>query len=442
VSINGFSLLTGANAPNAAFLFVEAKKWDERKETVAKIVERLNKKLAVTIQRGTAIAFGPPPIQGLGTSAGFSMMLQDRGGNTPQFLEAETNKFMAAARKRQEIGSIRTTFNAGSPQIKLDIDRDKAEKLDVAISSISSTIGAFMGGSYVNDFNRFGRQYRVYVQAEAPYRVSPEQMSQFYVRSRQGALVPLNSLVSYRNVSGPEFTNRFNLYRSAEVTGAPAPGFSSMQALNALEELAKASLPPSMGYQWTNVSYQEKQSEGKGGTVFIFALIFVFLILAAQYESWGLPFSVLLGTPFAVFGAFLGLWLARIDNSLIVNNVFAQIGLVMLIGLAAKNAILIVEFAKEEYEKGMGLVEAAMHAAKLRFRPILMTAFAFILGVIPLLRATGAGSQSRVVMGITVFAGMLVATILGVLIVPGLFVFIEKLTGKKKSSTTTDNTTI
>jgi HAE1 family hydrophobic/amphiphilic exporter-1 len=294
----------------------------------------------------------------------------------------------------------------------------------------------------VNDFNRFGRQYRVYVQAEAPYRVSPEQMSQFYVRSRQGALVPLNSLVSYRNVSGPEFTNRFNLYRSAEVTGAPAPGFSSMQALNALEELAKASLPPSMGYQWTNVSYQEKQSEGKGGTVFIFALIFVFLILAAQYESWGLPFSVLLGTPFAVFGAFLGLWLARIDNSLIVNNVFAQIGLVMLIGLAAKNAILIVEFAKEEYEKGMGLVEAAMHAAKLRFRPILMTAFAFILGVIPLLRATGAGSQSRVVMGITVFAGMLVATILGVLIVPGLFVFIEKLTGKKKSSTTTDNTTI
>ncbi|MFN9493972.1 MAG: efflux RND transporter permease subunit [Sphingobacteriales bacterium] len=442
VTINGFSLLTGANAPNAAFLFVEAKKWDERKETVAKIVERLNKKLAVTIQRGTAIAFGPPPIQGLGTSAGFSMMLQDRGGNTPQFLEAETNKFMAAARKRQEIGSIRTTFNAGSPQIKLDIDRDKAEKLDVAISSISSTIGAFMGGSYVNDFNRFGRQYRVYVQAEAPYRVSPEQMSQFYVRSRQGALVPLNSLVSYRNVSGPEFTNRFNLYRSAEVTGAPAPGFSSMQALNALEELAKASLPPSMGYQWTNVSYQEKQSEGKGGTVFIFALIFVFLILAAQYESWGLPFSVLLGTPFAVFGAFLGLWLARIDNSLIVNNVFAQIGLVMLIGLAAKNAILIVEFAKEEYEKGMGLVEAAMHAAKLRFRPILMTAFAFILGVIPLLRATGAGSQSRVVMGITVFAGMLVATILGVLIVPGLFVFIEKLTGKKKSSTTTDNTTI
>lgn len=442
VTINGYSLLTNAYAPNAAFLFVEVKNWEERKETVAQMVERLNKKFAVTIQRGTAIAFGPPPIQGLGTSSGFSLMLQDRGGNSPQFLENETTKFMEEARKRPEIASIRTTFSAASPQIKLDIDRDKAEKLDVALSSISSTIGAFMGGNYINDFNRFGRQYRVYVQAEAAYRVNPEQMSLFSVRSRKGNLIPLNSLVSYRSVSGPEFTNRFNLYRAAELSGAPAPGFSSMQALHALEEVAKASLPPSMGYQWTNVSYQEKQSEGKGGTVFIFAIIFVFLILAAQYESWGLPFSVLLGTPFAVFGAFLGLWLARMDDSLIVNNVFAQIGLVMLIGLAAKNAILIVEFAKAEYENGKGLVEAAVYAAKLRFRPILMTAFAFILGVIPLLRASGAGAQSRVVMGITVFAGMLVATVLGVLIVPGLFVFIERLTGKKKSSPNSDNSTI
>jgi hydrophobic/amphiphilic exporter-1 (mainly G- bacteria), HAE1 family len=442
VTINGFSLLTNAYAPNAAFLFVEVKKWDERKETVSQLVTRLNKKLAKEITRGTAIAFGPPPIQGLGTSAGFSLMLQDRGGNSPQFLEENTIKFMAEARKRPEIGSIRTTFNAGSPQIKLDIDRDKAEKLDVPISSISSTVGAFMGGNYVNDFNRFGRQYRVYIQAEPEYRVSPDMMSQFNVRSRQGALVPLTSLVSYRNVIGPEFTNRFNLYRSAELSGAPADGYSSMQALNALQDVAKASLPASMGYQWINVSYQEKESEGKGGTVFIFAIIFVFLILAAQYESWGLPFSVLLGTPFAVFGAFLGLWLSRMSDPLIVNNVFAQIGLVMLIGLAAKNAILIVEFAKAEYEQGKGLAESAMYAAKLRFRPILMTAFAFILGVIPLLRASGAGAQSRVVMGITVFSGMLIATILGVLIVPGLFVFIERLTGKKKKEQAPDKTTV
>jgi HAE1 family hydrophobic/amphiphilic exporter-1 len=441
VTINGFSLLTNAYAPNSAFLFVEVKKWDEREETVAQLVTKLNQTFAKDITRGTAVAFGPPPIQGLGTSAGFSMMLQDRGGNTPQYLSANADKFMAEARKRPEIGSIRTTFRSGSPQIKLDIDRDKAEKLDVPISSISTTIGAFLGGNYVNDFNRFGRQYRVYIQAEPEYRVRPENMQQFNVRSKGGALVPLTTLVSYKNVSGPEFTNRFNLYRSAEISGTPAEGYSSMQALHALEEVAKSALPQDMSYQWTNVSYQEKQSEGKGGAVFIFALIFVFLILAAQYESWGLPFSVLLGTPFAVFGAFLGLWLARLDNSLIVNNVFAQIGLVMLIGLAAKNAILIVEFAKMEYEQGKPLVEAALNAAKLRFRPILMTAFAFILGVIPLLTATGAGSQSRLVMGITVFSGMLIATILGVIIVPGLYVFIEKLTGKKKTVQEPEKTT-
>lgn len=441
VTINGYSLLTNAYSPNASFLFVEVKKWDEREETVTELTAKLNKAFAKDISRGTVIAFGPPPIQGLGTSAGFSLMLQDRGGNTPQYLSANVDKFMAEARKRPEIGSIRTTFRSGSPQIKLEIDRDKAEKLDVPISSISTTVGAFLGGNYVNDFNRFGRQYRVYIQAEPEYRVRPEDMQQFNVRSKGGALVPLTTLVSNKNVSGPEFTNRFNLYRSAEISGAPAEGYSSMQALNALQEVAKTALPPDMSYQWTNVSYQEKQSEGKGGTVFIFALIFVFLILAAQYESWGLPFSVLLGTPFAVFGAFLGLWLARMDNSLIVNNVFAQIGLVMLIGLAAKNAILIVEFAKMEYEQGKPLKEAALNAAKLRFRPILMTAFAFILGVIPLLTATGAGSQSRVVMGITVFSGMLIATILGVLIVPGLYVFIENLSGKKKKNKLPEQTT-
>jgi HAE1 family hydrophobic/amphiphilic exporter-1 len=287
----------------------------------------------------------------------------------------------------------------------------------------------------VNDFNRFGRQYRVYLQAEPEYRVSPDNMNQFSVRSKQGVQVPLTSLVSHRKISGPEFTNRFNLYRSAEISGTPGEGYSSIEALNALEEVAKQVLPTDVGYAWTNVSYQEKQSEGKGGTVFLFALLFVFLILAAQYESWSLPFSVLLGTPFAVLGAFLGLWLARMSSPLFVNNVFAQIGLVMLIGLAAKNAILIVEFAKMEVEQGKSVKEAALNAARLRFRPILMTAFAFILGVVPLLTATGAGSQARKVMGITVFSGMLVATILGVILVPGLFVLIEEMTGKKKKAT-------
>jgi HAE1 family hydrophobic/amphiphilic exporter-1 len=434
-TINGFSLLTGAIAPNSAFLFVEAKKWDDRSETVDQILKKLNGAFAMKITKGTVYAFGPPPIQGLGTSAGFSLMLQDRGGNTPEYLFANLQKFIAAAKQRPEIASVNSTFRTGAPQYKLDIDRDKAEKLGVSLSSVSAALGAFLGGNYVNDFNRFGRQYRVYLQAEPEYRVSPDNMNQFSVRSKQGVQVPLTSLVSHRKISGPEFTNRFNLYRSAEISGTPGEGYSSIEALNALEEVAKQVLPTDVGYAWTNVSYQEKQSEGKGGTVFLFALLFVFLILAAQYESWSLPFSVLLGTPFAVLGAFLGLWLARMSSPLFVNNVFAQIGLVMLIGLAAKNAILIVEFAKMEVEQGKSVKEAALNAARLRFRPILMTAFAFILGVVPLLTATGAGSQARKVMGITVFSGMLVATILGVILVPGLFVLIEEMTGKKKKAT-------
>jgi HAE1 family hydrophobic/amphiphilic exporter-1 len=439
-TIAGYSMLTSAIAPNAAFLFVEAKKWDEREETVAEITSRLNKIFAFNVTKGTVFSFGPPPIQGLGTSAGFSMMLQDRGGRTPEYLFQNLQKFMAAARQRPEIATINSSFRAGTPQVKLEIDRDKAEKLGVPLSSISAALGAFLGGSYINDFNRFGRQYRVYLQAEPEYRVSPENLNQFSVRSKGGLQVPLSTLVTSKKIYGPEFTNRFNLYRAAELSGTPKEGFSSLQALNALEEVAKEVLPGDMSYQWTNVSYQEKKSEGQGATVFLFAMIFVFLILAAQYESWSLPFSVLLGTPFAAMGAFLGLWIARQSDPMFVNNVFAQIGLVMLIGLAAKNAILIVEFAKAEYEAGRPLKEAALHAAKLRFRPILMTAFAFILGVVPLLTATGAGSQARKVMGITVFSGMLVATILGVLLVPALFVLIESLGGKKKrqeSPTTT-----
>jgi HAE1 family hydrophobic/amphiphilic exporter-1 len=311
-------------------------------------------------------------------------------------------------------------------------------KLGVPVSSITSTLGTFLGGSYVNDFNRFGRQYKVYVQSEPSYRVNPDGLTDIYVKNNNGDMVPITSLVSARKTTGPEFTNRFNLFRAAEVSGAPAEGYSSAQSLQALEEVAKEVLPKDMGYDWANMSYQEKKSSGSAASIFMMALVFVFLILAAQYESWKLPFSVLLGTPFAVFGAFLGLTLARLGDNGYLNNVFAQIGLVMLIGLAAKNAILIVEFAKEKYDKGMPLFEAAMESAKLRFRPILMTAFAFILGVTPLLTATGAGAQARKVMGMAVFSGMLVATILGVLLVPALFVMIEKF-GKKKHIVAAEN---
>ena len=438
-TITGFSMLTGAIQSNSGFFFISAKPWADRKETVDQIIRKLNIRLVTKITDGTAFAFGPPPIPGLGTSAGFTLMLQDIGGNTPDYLQKQTLAFIAAAKKRPELAQVRTTYNAGAPQIKLDIDRDKAMKLGVPVSSITSALGTFMGGSYVNDFNRFGRQYKVYIQSEPGYRVTPDNMNNIYVKNNSGNMVPITTLVSARKTTGPDFTNRYNLFRASEVSGAPAPGFSSTQALTALEEVAKEVLPRDMSYDWTNMSYQEKKSSGSASTIFLMALVFVFLILAAQYESWKLPFSVLLGTPFAVFGALLGLTLARFSDSSYLNNVFAQIGLVMLIGLAAKNAILIVEFAKEEHQKGIPLFEAAMAGAKLRFRPILMTAFAFILGVTPLLTATGAGAQARKVMGMTVFSGMFVATILGVLLVPALFVMIEKIGIKKKVAETIIN---
>jgi HAE1 family hydrophobic/amphiphilic exporter-1 len=411
-------------------LFVSLKPWEERKETAKDFVNKFNKVFSAEITNATVMVFGPPAIQGLGASAGFSLMLQDRGGNTPQYLAQQTQVFLTAAQKRPEIKRIYTTFNAGIPQIKLEIDNDKAMKLGVPVSTVTEALGAFLGASYVNDFNRFGRQYKVYIQAEGVDRDKADDLNSIYVKNAKGEMVPVSTLVTVTKVTGPDFTNRLNLFRAAEIGGTPADGYSSAQALKALEEVAAEVLPADMSYDYINLSYQEKHSPG-GTTVFLMALFFVFLILAAQYESWKLPFSVLLGTPFAVFGAFLGLWLARFGSDAYVNNVFAQIGLVMLIGLAAKNAILIVEFAKMETEKGVPLFEAAMNSAKLRFRPILMTAFAFILGVVPLLTAKGAGSQARIVMGMGVFSGMLIATILGVLLIPAFFVMIEGF-GKKK----------
>jgi multidrug efflux pump subunit AcrB len=296
---------------------------------------------------------------------------------------------------------------------------------------VNTTLGALLGSSYINDFNRFGRVYKVYLQAEPEFRRDPKQLGLFYVRNQKGGMVPLDAIVTTRPSAGPEFTNRFNLFRAAELTGVPAGGYSSTQALDALEQTAREVLPPDMSLDWADMSFQERRAPGVA-LVFGLAVFLVFLILAAQYESWGLPFSVLLGTPFAAFGAYLGLWLARQYSPSYVNNIFAQIGLIMLIGLAAKNAILIVEFAKMEHDHGKSLVEAALLAAKLRFRPILMTAFAFILGVVPLLTATGAGAEARKVMGMAVFAGMLVATILGVCLIPMLYVAVEKAIGGAK----------
>lgn len=433
-TVSGFSLLTSAYGTNTGFFFVSLKPWEERirpEEHAFAIIRRLNASLTSALPTAQAMAFGPPAIPGLGTGSGFSMMLQDRSGKDPAYLAAQTQKFIEAARTRPEIGRVATVFRAAVPQIFANIDREKALKQGVALTDLNQTLGSFLGGAYVNDFNRFGRLYKVYVQADPAYRSKIDDLKLFYVRNASDQMVPITTLLSTQEVRGPDFTNRFNLFRSAEVQGAPAPGYSSADALKALEEVAKTVLPEGMSYEWNAMSYQEKNAPA-ASWVFMLGVLFVFLILAAQYESWALPFGVLLGTPFAILGAFGGLWLARLlMGEAYLNNIFAQIGLLTLVGLAAKNAILIVEFARARAHSGVPAVEAAIEAAKSRFRPILMTAFAFILGVVPLVLATGSGAEGRKVMGMAVFAGMLVATILGVILVPALFVLVEKLSGKR-----------
>ena len=437
-TIVGYSMLSSSATTNTAFVFVSLKEWGERPDPAQfarGITQTLNGRFAREIPDAIAFAFGPPAIPGLGTGSGFSMMLQDRSGQSPEYLEQQAWSFIDAAQQRPEIASAMTTYSSKVPQLFANTDRDSALKRGVSIDDLNTTLGANFGGAYVNDFNRFGRLYKVYIQAEPEYRSSPEELSQFKVRNRDGGMVPLTTLVDLQPMSGPAYTNRFNLFRAAEIIGGPAPGYSSAQALTALEEVAAEVLPAGMSYAWNTMSYQEKAAAGTAGVVFIFALVCVFLILAAQYESWSMPFSVLLGTPFAVFGAFLGLWIMRFFSTSYEINIFAQIGLVMLVGLSAKNAILIVEFAKAKTDAGMPPLEAALEAAKLRFRPILMTALSFVFGVLPLLVATGAGAEARKVMGMALFSGMLVATALGVFFVPLLFVVVERLRGGDKPTT-------
>jgi len=423
----GFSMLSGSFTSNSAFLFVSLKSWDERDETANEIVGLLNADFRKNVNEAQVFAFGPPAIPGLGNGSGFTIMIQDKGGNTPEYLAQETRKFMQAAMQRPEIGAIFTTFRPNVPQRFMDIDTDKALKAGIPLNNIYDTVGAFLGGSYVNDFTRFGRLYKAYVQAEPEYRQNQEQVNLFYILNSNGDSVPLAAFVNIEAITGPDFTNRFNLYRSVELTGAPAQGYTSAESLGVLEEVASEVLAADMGYAWSNMSYQEKEASGAAGVVFVFALVFVFLILAAQYESWTLPWSILLGTPFAIFGAFFALFIARLFSASYELNIFAQIALVMLIAMAAKNAILIVEFAKLEFDQGLSLYDAAIKAAHIRFRPILMTAFSFILGVFPLVFASGAGAEARVVMGMALLGGMIFATALGVFFYPMLFVFIGKI---------------
>jgi HAE1 family hydrophobic/amphiphilic exporter-1 len=420
----GFSLLSNSMSSNAAFIFISLKDWKTRERTAKEIATHLSMDLHFAVNEAQAFAFGPPAIPGLGSGSGYTLLIQDKGGNSPEYLASQTANFMQAAKKRPEIGAVFTTFRATVPQRFMDINRDKVLKAGVSLNDIYTTVGAFLGGSYVNDFNRFGRLYKAYVQAEPEYRLNEEQVNMFYIKNSDGDSVPLSAFVSIDDIAGPDFTNRFNLFRSVELTGGPAPGYTSAQVMDALEEVAKDVLPGDMGYAWSNMSYQEKRAAGTGAIVFVFALVFVYLILAAQYESWSLPWSILLGTPFAVFGAFGALLLARLFSESYELNVFAQIALVMLIAMAAKNAILIVEFAKLEFDKGLSLYDAAIKAAQLRFRPILMTAFSFILGIFPLVVASGAGAEARVVMGLALLGGMSLATLLGVFFYPMLFILI------------------
>src|SRR5438067_1537531 len=433
-SVIGFSLLSLVQNTYSAFFFVTLKPWSERKkpeEQYEAIKVQLNNYLS-TLSEGVAFAFPPPAIPGVGTSGGFTFMLEDRAGKDVGFLAQNLKIFLDAAHKRPELGTLIPTFLPNVPQVFVKVDRDKVIKQGIDLTSVYQTLQTFMGGFFVNYFNRFGRTWQVYIEAEGDYRTDAKNVGQFFVRNANGDSVPLDAISTIENIAGPEFTLRYNEYRSAQINGAAAPGYSSLQAMNALEETFRQTMPKEMGYDYLGISFQEKKAQqGVSPTVvFGMSLIFVFLILAALYESWSLPFSVLLGTPVAVFGAFATLWLRGMQN-----NIYAQIGLIMLIGLAAKNAILIVEFAKDEYEKGKPLIDAALEGARLRLRPILMTSFAFIFGLLPLWFASGSGAVARRVLGSTVIGGMLAASAIAIFLIPVTFYVIERLAAGHEGKT-------
>jgi len=437
-TVLGYNMLSQANTTYNAFFFITLDDWANRTaadEQYTAIKLSINKELR-KLPGAIALVFPPPAIPGVGTSGGVSFVLEDRGGSTVEFLAENTDKFIKAAQQRPELTGIFTTLIAATPQLYVDVDKDKVIKQGVNLADVYQTMQYYMGSGFINYFNRFGRQWQVYLEAEGEYRKTPDPLGQFYVRNKSGTTVPLSAVTNISETSGPEFTMRYNLYRSALINAAANPGYTSAQAMQALEEVFAQTMPSTMGYDYMGMSYQEKiaQQGLSPIVIFGFSLLCVFLILAALYESWSLPFSVLLGTPIAIFGAFAALMVGQY-----ANNVYAQIGLVMLIGLAAKNAILIVEFAKMGVEQGKPIIDATLEGARVRLRPILMTSFAFILGCVPLALADGAGALGRQVIGYVVIGGMATASFIAIFFVPLSFYVVEKLSRRNKTEIIVDS---